>query len=122
MEKSDAPVSSISDEDYEAWMKYGELKQRLDSTKSNITKLRKGRSGMMGDISDRPSTELQRLLDLKTSLEERIAALVATSPYLQAKLKKEEPVAPVIKPEDLEVEPLDEWTINKMQYYAGIKK
>jgi hypothetical protein len=123
MEKSDAPVSSISDEDYEAWMKYGELKQRLDSTKSNITKLRKGRSGgMMGDISDKPSTEIQRLLDLKASLEERIAALVATSPYLQAKLKKEEPVAPVIKPEDLEVEPLDEWTINKMQYYAGIKK
>jgi hypothetical protein len=123
MEKSDVPVSSISDEDYEAWMKYGELKQRLDSTKSNITKLRKGRSGgMMGDISDKPSTEIQRLLDLKASLEERIAALVATSPYLQAKLKKEEPVAPVIKPEDLEVEPLDEWTINKMQYYAGIKK
>ena len=123
MEKSDAPVSSISDEDYEAWMKYGELKQRLDSTKSNITKLRKGRSGgMMGDISDKPSTEIQRLLDLKASLEERIAALVATSPYLQAKLKKEEPVAPVIKPEDLEVEPLDEWTIGKMQYYAGIKK
>jgi hypothetical protein len=76
----------------------------------------------MGDISDKPSTEIQRLLDLKTSLEERIAALVATSPYLQAKLKKEEPVAPAIKPEDLEVEPLDEWTINKMQYYAGIKK
>ena len=122
MEKSDVPVSSISDEDYEAWMKYGELKQRLDSTKSNITKLRKGRSGMMGDISDRPSTELQRLLDLKASLEERIAALVASSPYLQAKLKREEPVAPVIKPEDLEVEPLDEWTIGKMQYYAGIKK
>ena len=91
MEKSDAPVSSISDEDYEAWMKYGELKQRLDSTKSNITKLRKGRSGgMMGDISDKPSTEIQRLLDLKASLEERIAALVASSPYLQAKLKREE--------------------------------
>ena len=123
MEKSDVPVSSISDEDYEAWMKYGELKQRLDSTKSNITKLRKGRSGgMMGDISDKPSTEIQRLLDLKASLEERIAALVASSPYLQAKLKREEPVAPVIKPEDLEVEPLDEWTIGKMQYYAGIKK
>ena len=122
MEKSDVPVSSISDEDYEAWMKYGELKQRLDSTKSNILKLRKSKSGMMGDISDRPSTELQRLLDLKASLEERIAALVASSPYLQAKLKREEPVAPVIKPEDLEVEPLDEWTIGKMQYYAGIKK
>jgi hypothetical protein len=122
IEKSDAPISNISDEDYEAWMKYGELKQRLDSTKSNILKLRKNRGGAAGDISDRPSTELQRLLDLKASLEERIAAIVASSPYLQAKLKKEEPVAPAIKPEDLEVEPLDEWTIGKMQYYAGIKK
>jgi hypothetical protein len=122
MEKRDTPISSISDEDYEAWMKYGELKQRLDSTKSNILKLRKNKGGAAGDISDRPSTELQRLLDLKVSLEERIAAIVASSPYLQAKLKKEEPVAPAIKPEDLEVEPLDEWTINKMQYYAGIKK
>ena len=122
IEKSDVPVSSISDEDYEAWMKYGELKQRLDSTKSNILKLRKNRGGVAGDISDRPSTDLQRLLDLKASLEERIAAIVASSPYLQAKLKKEEPVAPAIKPEDLEVEPLDEWTIGKLQYYAGIKK
>ena len=123
MEKSAVSASSISDEDYEAWMKYGELKQRLDSTKSNITKLRKGRSGgMMGDISDKPSTEVQRLLDLRASLEERIATLVASSPYLQAKLKKEEPKAPAIKPEDLEVEPLDEWTISKMQYYAGIRK
>ena len=122
MEKNTASASSISDEDYEAWMKYGELKQRLDSTKSNITKLKKGRSGMMGDISDKPSTEVQRLLALRASLEERIAALVASSPYLQAKLKKEEPVAPAIKPEDLETEPLDEWTINKMQYYAGIRK
>jgi hypothetical protein len=122
IEKRDTPVSSISDADYEAWMKYGELKQRLDSTKSNILKLRKNRGGAAGDISDRPSTELQRLLDLKASLEERIAAIVASSPYLQAKLKKEEPVAPAIKPEDLEVEPLDEWTIGKMQYYAGIKK
>jgi hypothetical protein len=50
MEKSDVPVSSISDEDYEAWMKYGELKQRLDSTKSNILKLRKNKGGSFGDI------------------------------------------------------------------------
>ena len=123
MEKSDAPISSISDEDYEARMKYGELKQRLDSTKSNILKLRKNKGGSFGDISDKPSTELQRLRDLKLSLEERIAALVASSPYLQAKLKKEEPIVPVTEPnEETEVEPLDEWTIHKMQYYAGISK
>jgi hypothetical protein len=122
LEKSNMAAGGMSDADYEAWMKYGELKQRLDSTKSNILKLRKNKGGSFGDISDKPSTELQRLRDLKLSLEERIAALVASSPYLQAKLKKEEPVAPVIEPEEeTEVEPLDEWTIRKMQHYAGIK-
>jgi hypothetical protein len=122
IEKSNMAAGGMSDADYEAWMKYGELKQRLDSTKSNILKLRKNKGGSFGDISDKPSTELQRLRDLKLSLEERIAALVASSPYLQAKLKKEEPIVPVIEPEETEVEPLDEWTIRKMQYYAGISK
>jgi len=123
IEKNNMAAGGMSDADYEAWMKYGELKQRLDSTKSNILKLRKNKGGSFGDISDKPSTELQRLRDLKLSLEERIAALVASSPYLQAKLKKEEPIVPVIEPEETEteVEPLDEWTIRKMQHYAGIK-
>jgi len=123
IEKSNMAAGGMSDADYEAWMKYGELKQRLDSTKSNILKLRKNKGGSFGDISDKPSTELQRLRDLKLSLEERIVALIASSPYLQAKLKKEEPIVPVIEPEEeTEVEPLDEWTIRKMQYYAGISK
>lgn len=128
IEKGNVAAGGMSDADYEAWMKYGNLKQRLDSTKSNILKLRKGKGGMAGDISDKPSTELIRLRDLKKSLEERIAALVASSPYLQTKLKKETPVAPIIEPEETEteteteLEPLDEWTIRKMQYYAGISK
>ena len=122
IEKADASAAQMSDEDYEAFMKVSDLENRLASTKSNILKLKKGKS-TAGDISDRPSDELQRLRDLKTSLEKRIADTVASSKYLQQRQekttgKKYEP----IDIEDVEEEPLDEWAINRAQYYAGIKK
>ena len=122
LELTEPIAGSISDEDYEAFMKYDDLKNRLDATKSNITKLRKNKGNMSTDIEDRPSTELTRLRALKVSLEERIEKIIASSPYLKAKINKEKPAPAPIKPEDLEIEPLDEWTIGKMQYYAGIKK
>lgn len=123
VEKADVSAVSMSDEDYEAFMKVSDLEQRLAATKSNILKLKKSR-GVAGDISDRPSDELQRLRDLKASLEKRIADAVASSKYLQQRQekatgKKYEP----IDIEDIETEePLDEWTKGRMQYYAGIKK
>lgn len=124
IEKAELSASSMSDEDYEAFMKYDELKRRLDATKSNILKMRKSR-GTAGDISDKPSTELQRLRDLKKSLEDRIDTLVAGSDYLKKKLAKDMPPAPPVETPDEEEtleEGLDDWTINKLQYYAGIKK
>jgi len=123
LEKAEPSASTMSDADYEAFMKYDELKRRLDATKSNILKTRKSR-GTAGDIADKPSTELQRLRDLKKSLEDRINDLVAGSDYLKKKLAKDMPPAPPVEtPEEEETleEGLDEWTINKMQYYAGIK-
>jgi hypothetical protein len=122
IEKADGSAAQMSDEDYEAFMKVSDLENRLASTKSNILKLKKGKS-TAGDISDRPSDELQRLRDLKASLEKRIADAVASSKYLQQRQekatgKKYEP----IDIEDVETEPLDEWTKGQMQYYAGIKK
>jgi septal ring factor EnvC (AmiA/AmiB activator) len=107
-------------------MKYDELKRRLDATKSNILKTRKSR-GAAGDIADKPSTELVRLRDLKKSLEDRIDTLVAGSDYLKNKIAKQtgKPAEePTVEPEENETvaEGLDEWTIGKMQYYAGIKK
>ena len=89
----------------------------MAATKSNILKLRKNKPGA-GDIKDVPSDELQRLRDLKVSLEKRLADLVAGSKYLQKRSG--------IEPEDIEMpdteeEPLDEWAIGKAQYYAGIK-
>ena len=123
VEKSGVSSTSISDDDYEAFMKVSDLEQRLAATKSNILKLKKSK-GVAGDISDRPSDELQRLRDLKVSLEKRIADAVASSKYLQQRQekvtgKKYEP----IDIEDVETEePLDEWAKGRMQYYAGIKK
>lgn len=123
IEKAEPSASTMSDEDYEAFMKYDDLKRRLDATKSNILKMRKSR-GVAGDISDKPSTELQRLRDLKKSLEDRINDLVAGSDYLKKKLAKDMPPAPPVETPDEEEtleEGLDDWTINKLQYYAGIK-
>ena len=123
IEKADGSAAQMSDEDYEAFMKVSDLENRLASTKSNILKLKKGKSAV-GDISDRPSDELQRLRDLKVSLEKRIGDTVASSKYLQQRQekatgKKYEP----IEIEDVETEePLDEWTKGRMQFYAGIKK
>ena len=123
VEKSNNTASKISDSDYEAFMKVSDLENRLASTKSNILKLKKGKS-TAGDISDRPSNELVRLRDLKVSLEKRIDDIVASSKYLQQRQekatgKKYEP----IEIEDVETEePIDEWAIGRAQYYAGIKK
>lgn len=120
-----ASAASMSDEDYEAFMEYTKLKDRLDATKSNLNKMkrRKG-SGEAGDIRDTSSTEEMRLRDLKKSLEDRINALVAGSEYL----KKRTGVSagePIEEPEEDETidEVFDrEYEIRKLQFYAGIIK
>ena len=122
VEKADVSGASMSDEEYEAFMQYTDLENRLAKIKSDILKTKRSK-GVAGDISDRPSDELQRLRDLKASLEKRIDDIVASSKYLQQRQekttgKKYEP----IDIEDVEEEPLDEWAISRAQYYAGIKK
>jgi hypothetical protein len=120
------PVSAanISDADYESFMKYTDLKSRLDSTKSNILKVRR-RKGELGDISDQPSDELSRLQTLKKSLEDRIKELVSNSDYLKKRLSKsgdEENIDNDIEEQEPIQEEIDKYTIGKWQYYAGIRK
>jgi len=115
-------VGKVSDEDFEASLKYSELERRLAATKSNILKLRKGKSAA-GDISDKPSTELQRLRDLKISLEQRIADLKASSAYVRKLSNTPEPED--LEMPDTEEEPIqemDQYDINKLKFYAGIIK
>ena len=123
IEKADVSAASMSDQDYEAFMQYTDLEGRLAKVKSDILKTKRSK-GVAGDISDRPSDELQRLRDLKDRLQKKMDGLLASSKYLQQRQekvtgKKYEP----IDIEDVETEePLDEWTKGRMQYYAGIKK
>lgn len=123
-----ASTSSMSDEDYEAFMSYSDLSNRLAATKSNLLKSRRKKGGIAGDLSDKPSNEEQRLRDLKKSLEDRINRLVAGSKYLQKKVEKEtgkayEPIEIEPEEDDTLDEAFDaEYTKRKLQFYAGIIK
>ena len=128
--KGEKPKSNvtISDEDFQDWMEYKKLSDRLTSVKSNLLKAKRYR-GTPGDINDAGSTarEIKGLTDLKASLEQRIDALVAKSEYLQKDIAKKAgkelppPIENPLEDED-EVDGLDENVISKLQYYAGIKK
>jgi len=117
-------ATQISDKDYEDFMKYSELETRLSKIKGDIMKLRRSKS-VAGDLKDRPSTEIKRLLDLQASLKQRADDLLASSEYLQrrkAKMTGQEYIAPEpVEPEEDEENTLDEWAINQLQYRAGIK-
>ena len=123
VQKANKKVSTISDEDYQAFMLAGDLKNRISAIKSDILKNKKLSRGH-DDLSGKPTTEVQRLLDLKAKLEKRLADLIASSKYLQKRepgyVEDEEDV--IGKADVPEPEELDEWTISKLQYYAGIKK
>jgi hypothetical protein len=115
-------IGNVSDADMDASYKYTELERRLAAAKSNILKLRKGKS-VAGDINDKPSTELQRLRDLKASLEQRIADLKASSAYVRKLSNTPEPED--LEMPDTEEEPIQEdnsWELKRAQFYAGIIK
>lgn len=118
IETADVATGRMSDEDYEAFMQYTDLENRLSKVKSDILKTKRSRPSM-GDISDTPSNELQNLRDLKTRLQTKMDSLLAGNEYLQARKAK---MTKKAEPEETETEPLDEWTKGRMQYYAGIKK
>ena len=118
----------MSDEDYQAFIKYSELKDRLNATKTNINKTKRSK----GIIDIGPNTkdeDILRLTNLKKSLEDRMAALVAGSKYLQDKIAKEQTgkvaaKAPEIEPVEDEDEDVVaenyEYVKRQLQYRAGI--
>lgn len=130
LEPASAAAGSMSDEDYEAFMQYSDLADRLAATKSNLLKLKRRKGGVAGDISDKPSNEEARLRDLKDRLQKKVDDLVAGSEYLQKRIEKQTGkayVAPVAEPEEDEEDTLDEsfvkeYEMRKLQFYAGIIK
>jgi hypothetical protein len=115
-----APVAGqLSDEDYEAFLKASTLEDRITKVKSDIAKTKRSKPG--GEFSSEPSTELDRLRALKTSLEQRLADLVAGSKYLQKRSGVE--VDDVeLEDEEEPIQEVDQYDLNKMKYYAGIIK
>lgn len=78
--------SNISDDDYAAWMDYSKYAERLGRTKSAITQYKKQRQS--GDDLSSESNELERLIALKTSLEQRIANIVNTNDYVKTRAEQ----------------------------------
>ena len=122
IEKADVSAASMSDADYDAFMKYTDLEGRLAKVKSDILKTKRTR-GVAGDIADQPSSDLENLRGLKARIQAKMDDLLAGSEYLQKRQSKitGKPISKP-EPEETEEEPLDEWTKGRMQYYAGIKK
>jgi hypothetical protein len=115
-----APMAGqLSDEDYEAFMQASTLEDRITKVKSDIAKTKRSKPG--GEFSSEPSTELDRLRALRTTLEKRLADLVAGSKYLQKRSGIE---VDDIELEDTEepIQEVDQYDLNKMKYYAGIIK
>ena len=115
-----APVAGqLSDEDYEAFMQASTLEDRITKVKSDILKTKRSKPG--GEFSSEPSTELDRLRALRTTLEKRLADLVAGSKYLQKRSGVE---VNDIELEDTEepIQEIDQYDLNKMKFYAGIIK
>jgi hypothetical protein len=80
-------IGGLSDEDYNAWMEYNKFKERLARTKSALIQAKKmGRS--RDDLSS-GSNEIERLQNLKTSLEQRMQSVVNSSEYVKNKIEQD---------------------------------
>jgi len=123
IEKANIAAGGMSDADYESFMKYTDLEDRLSRVKSDILKAKRSRPSI-GDISDTPSNELQNLRDLKIRLQAKMDDLLAGSEYLQKRREKMtgKKYEPITTPEEDEEDQMNEWMKGRMQYYAGIKK
>jgi hypothetical protein len=80
-------VGGLSDEDYNAWMEYNKLKERLARTKSALMQAKKMTRGR--DDLSLDSNEIERLAKLKTSLEQRVQNVVDSSEYVKNKIEQD---------------------------------
>jgi hypothetical protein len=122
IEKLNVSATPMSDKDYDAFMKYTDLEGSLAKVKSDILKIKRTK-GIVGDIADQPSNDLENLRGLKARIQAKMNDLLASSEYLKKRQAKitNKPITQEPKVDD-EEEQLDEWVKGRMQYYAGIKK
>ena len=80
-------LNKVEDKDYNAWIEYAKYRDRLSQTKSNLIQIRKQRK--RGDDISQNNTEEERLLTLKSSLEQRMNSIINTNDYIKTKLGSE---------------------------------
>jgi hypothetical protein len=121
IETANVAAGGMSDEEYEDFMQYTDLRDKLAKVNSNLLQTKRYK-GTVGDIkgSSSGAKEAAGLIALKDKIQAKMNDLYNSSKYLQANYKgkltkKDEPVV-LDEPEEL-----DEWTKSRMQYYAGIK-
>ncbi len=112
----DAPAqqqqTNISDDDYEALMKYLDLRTRIKGVKQDISKIKRSKL-TAGDIKDTGRTpEMQKLIARRDDLEKRIGDLVIGNEYLQKRVAKEDNIDSINE--------VKEKLIERMQKLANI--
>jgi hypothetical protein len=118
IEKIDKPSTSLSPAEVKILLLHGDLQKSIAAIKSDLNKGSRNRNvgGIAGDISgDRGMTDLVNLRRLKAKKEQQLNDLVADNPWLSRFVVNDNPKNNL--PEEL-----DEWTKNKLKYYAGIIK
>jgi hypothetical protein len=118
IEKIDKPSTSLSPDEVKILLLHGDLLKSIAAIKSDLNKGSRNRNvgGIAGDISgDRGMTDLVNLRRLKAKKEQQLNDLVADNPWLSRFVVNDNPKNNL--PEEL-----DEWTKNKLKYYAGIIK
>jgi hypothetical protein len=118
IEKTDIDADTMSDDDYEAFMQYTDLESRLSKVKNDILRVKRSKK-TVGDIADKPGSEMANLKALKDRLQSRINDLLASSEYLRKRKAKSS--SSEEDEETLDESLLDDWTKSQLQYYAGIK-
>jgi hypothetical protein len=118
IEKVGKSSSNLSPAEIDILLLHGDLLKSIAAIKSDLNKGSRNRNvgGIAGDISgDRGMTNLDNLRRIKAKKEQQLKDLVANNPWLNRFVVNNDS-------KNNPPEELDEWTISRMQYYAGIKK
>jgi hypothetical protein len=118
IEKIDKPSTNLSPAEVKILLLHGDLQKSIATIASDLNKGARSKraGGIAGDISgDKNMTNLDNLRRIKAKKEQQLKDLMADNPWLSRFIVND-------NPKNNPPEELDEWTKNKLQFYAGIIK
>jgi hypothetical protein len=118
IEKIDKPSTNLSPAEVKILLLHGDLQKSIATIASDLNKGARSKraGGIAGDISgDKNMTNLDNLRRIKAKKEQQLKDLMADNPWLSRFIVND-------NPKNNPPEELDEWTINKLKFYAGIIK